>query len=216
MNSIPESTKILLKAYDWDDVTPRLLRYALKKVRFLTWKGIPNSGEIAQDIVQEAILKTWSGERSWIPETHPDLFIHLKSVIKSLISHAVSSPQNTRQIFESSIFPESNTSFFDTVESKSPSPLQNIAKQEDEKEANEFICNFIDYLHDDTPLTKMFECILDGIDKPRDIAKELNIDVTEVYNLRKRLCRAYENFKSDLDKTEKENISEGGDIDGQA
>ena len=210
MTLIPKTTQLLLDNYDWEDTAPRLLKYALQKVRCLTWKGVPKSGEIAQEVVQEAIVKTFSGERSWFPEKHPDLFIHLKSVIKSLISHAVNSMHNTKHVFESSIYPENNTSFFEKKESEVTSPLQNILEEEAEKEANEFLYNLTDYLHDDTALIKLLECFIDGINKPRDIAKKLNIDIAAVYNLQKRMRRAYENFKSTLDHVELEHISKEG------
>lgn len=35
----------------------------------------------------------------------------------------------------------------------------------------------------------IFECWVDGISKPKDIAKELEIEVKEVYNVTKRLER---------------------------
>ena len=216
MAMVPDDTKALLKAYDWDDAIPRLLHYALQRIRRNSWKGISGSSQLAQDIVQDAVLKIHTGERSWDPATHPDLFIYLKGVIKSMISHAVLSPQNKRQILESSMSVENETPFLETVSSGLPSPLQNIAAQEAEKDANEFICNLIDYLHDDPPLMKIVECILDDIVKPRDIAQKLNIDINEVYNRQKRLCRAFENFKLTLDKAIKKDTPEGGDRDEQS
>jgi hypothetical protein len=82
---------------DWADLYPRLLLVAAGKLNRLNWRGqrsgaIPG-GKTAADIVQDAIVKTMSGQRAW-KEQQNSLFDHLAGVISSEISHLVESREN--------------------------------------------------------------------------------------------------------------------------
>ena len=87
MEPIPETIKSRLASENWDEIIPRLTNYALKKVRRLSWKGFPKSIQIAEDIVMDAICKTYTGERVWSPEDRPDRMtyrVHQKTLIRSV------------------------------------------------------------------------------------------------------------------------------------
>ena len=87
---------------DWNDVYPRALLIAAGKLQRLSWRGQPfgaiPGGKTAKDIVQSAIVKTISGERTW--DGKKSLLEHLAGVISSEISHMVRSAENRKTIRE--------------------------------------------------------------------------------------------------------------------
>ena len=82
---------------DWDDLAPRLVLYAHRKINRRIWRGsrsktVPG-GQDANDIAQKAIEKTIAGDRLWKPEKHT-LFKHLTDVVDSEVSHLVNGKEN--------------------------------------------------------------------------------------------------------------------------
>ena len=69
---------------DWDSLLPRLLWYALTNI-YEPARLLPG-GRSAEDIVQEAVAKAFSGDRKWDPVRQPDLEAHLRSTIDSILS----------------------------------------------------------------------------------------------------------------------------------
>lgn len=55
--------------------------------------ALPN-GESVETLVNSAILRVYTGERRWDPDERPDLLIHLKGIVKSLLWHLLESSDN--------------------------------------------------------------------------------------------------------------------------
>ncbi|MEW6055675.1 MAG: hypothetical protein AB1540_03600 [Bdellovibrionota bacterium] len=95
----------LFREADWNNITLRLVKYALFKVRRLEWKtgNFLPKGLLPEDIALEAIRKTCEGIvaqasgkgiRNWNPEVEPELLEHLKGVVDSDVSALVRSAEH--------------------------------------------------------------------------------------------------------------------------
>lgn len=192
-NKVEKRTIELIQQADWDDIVPRLMKYALTKLSIRS--GSPLEGysinEIAHDIVYNSIKKVIEGKRKWEPDRGPLLKFVMFSVIRSEISHLYKSdyysatqrmpvPQE-----DGDMNPVSRDDLPDNVDSDSNvAPDQNIL----EIEMRDSIFKAVE---GDNELSDIVLCMYDGIDKPEDIANQLNVDVKVIYNAKKRLRRIY-------------------------
>lgn len=88
----------LLRDFPWGEHYPELIAFAEWSVQGKQWNsGSLPRGHTAESIVQDVIVKTFSGERTWDPEKG-DLLMWLKYVIRSEISHLVKSVANKIEV----------------------------------------------------------------------------------------------------------------------
>lgn len=191
MTATPKTLSLLQKISDnqWSIILKQLIIYAelrLIKIGFEPRTEIDTvSGE---DFAMEAIEKLFEGERRWDPSKHPDLLIHLKLVVKSLIWNHIKS--STKSIVDTQeLLPAKNEEDGDnmtetndhdtTIEYRDlENPLEIVISHEKwnqieaafGSDSDGFII-FCDWL-DDVP--------------PRLIAENYNLDVTVVYNVIRR------------------------------
>jgi len=157
-------------------------------------------GKTAEDIVTEAILKIYEGERAWSPDRNPDLLEHLKSIIDSDLNHLAEGSEN-RTIRTAAVLRSENENgsngveVIDNTSASDPSPDEEIIKQEDERQSNAFLFAFIDFLNSEKELITVVECIMDGLQKPKDIARKLTMNVLDVNNLQKKMRRRLWEFQ---------------------
>jgi hypothetical protein len=87
----------------YERLTERLVKelivFAIRRSKELRWRTnnameLPG-GETPQSIVSLAIVRVAEGTRQWNPETHPDLGLFLKGVIRSLLNHLATGRENT-------------------------------------------------------------------------------------------------------------------------
>ena len=85
-------TRELIEKTDWEDIIPKLTLYALNRLRLkyfdhdsLLSGFFPK--DIAEEVVMESIRNLLDETRAWDPDEKDDLVIHLKTIIKSEISH---------------------------------------------------------------------------------------------------------------------------------
>lgn len=174
-------------AVDWDEITPRLLLYASRKMERRGWRGAsPGWGEFylsPEDVVHTAIAKTMSGERAWNP-SRIDLFYHLIMVIKSTISNLVRSADNAQLRGE--------TEGFERIPSTSADDPERVA------EARSQLSHFLSFVRREHPdLERMVMTMVnDGALTAPELASKLGCSVRDIYNLRKRLRRAVESYSS--------------------
>ncbi len=89
-----ETLTLLHKLTDnqWSTILKQLIIYAelrLNRIGFEPRSEIDSVN--GEDFAMEAIKKLFEGERKWDHAKHPDLLIHLKLVVKSLISNHIKS-----------------------------------------------------------------------------------------------------------------------------
>ena len=82
----------LIEKADWNRIIPELTLFALGRLRLkLLDNNSPLKGsslkDIAEDVVMESIRKVLDETRAWNHDEKDDLVIHLKTIVKSEISH---------------------------------------------------------------------------------------------------------------------------------
>lgn len=194
MAATPKTLSLLQEITDnqWSIILKQLIIYAELR---LTKIGFEPRTEVdfisGEDFAMEAIKRLFEGERNWNPSKHPDVLIHLKLVVKSLIWNHIKS--SMKSIVSAQELPSAESekdphSVAEPDETDNPktivehpdqeSPLEIVISQEKwnqieaafGEDADGFII-FCDWL-DEIP--------------PRLIAENYNIDVTAVYNVIKR------------------------------
>lgn len=169
------------------------------KIKRISWKNkrIPQ-GKEPEDIVQEAIVDLLDGTRKWnhvkTPDLLPDLLTYLKSVVDSKISNLYSTKEYK---ITQSIQTNKNSADINNFLNNHQIDGVNVNVEDTliEKETQNLI---LETVKGDKKLEDLLLLIMEGYTKPAEIAQHMKIDVKDVYNLKKRLCRACRNV---LDKT---------------
>ena len=80
---------------EWVLIYKELVLFATYKLKELGF-AIRNEPDVmlSEDLAQEAIAKIFEGTRKWDPERFPDISIHLKQVVRSLIANQAKKSQN--------------------------------------------------------------------------------------------------------------------------
>jgi len=158
----------------------RLTDYAASYLRWRTgWirRGVLPEGHDAASIANEAIARVLQGSRRWDPEAEPDLLRYLKSVVKSIVwdlmkgaeKEALEPPGegDERAIEE---FPSGDAGADAEVIAAETADRMLAALQTDDERL-------------------VFLSVLEGNDKPADIARELGLGVREVYRIKRTISR---------------------------
>ena len=136
----------------------------------------------ADDLAMEAIQRVFDGRRKWNPDKDPDFSAYLRSVVKSIYNREVTERIKKEKVFEPTV---DSPNPVDSVPTKLSSPLEDL----EYKEAKKRIYGLFEKEEEQLVLL----CLFEGIDKPADIAKQLNVDVKEIYrinrNIERRLLR---------------------------
>ncbi len=206
MTDLSDSIRAQLQAYPWTESVPRLLVYVRAQARRLVWAGrrggeMPQGRE-AEDIVYGAIAKVLDGSRGWDPAREPDLERYLRSICDSELNHLAVGAENRRIVRESRLAPDPADGgpapgIDSLIAAPAPGPLEALINREAESEAEKFRTAFLAFLVDDPPLAAAVGLMLDGTAKPAMLAASLGMDVTEVYNMRKRLQRRLTEFMTE-------------------
>jgi DNA-directed RNA polymerase specialized sigma24 family protein len=167
------------KGVDWSDQYPRLLLYAEGRLRRLHW---PRGRPQCQDFVQRAIEKALSGERKF--DSGKTLLHNLCQIVSSDISHEVESYNNRHVSFE-------DDAVVNMVDYRQQSP-------EETAHYSHLARHFLDYLgsHDAAARTVADLMINSGITKSTEIAVHRGLSVSEIENIKKRLRRLTENYRT--------------------
>jgi DNA-directed RNA polymerase specialized sigma24 family protein len=210
---VDNRTRELIENADWQNILPKLELFALNRLRLKYFENdSPLKGvhlkDIAEDVVMESIQKLLDETRDWDPDKKDDLAIHLMTIIKSEISHLDDDMEHqaTRR------FPISSSSNDDRpVEEllKRARPLEEHAGVAPDPPLNPEACleekerldgyilmekKIMEKVNHIPELADVVLCILMGTTKPREIAAELRVAVTEINNRQKRLRRIYKDL----------------------
>lgn len=155
-----------IQSVDMDDIIDRMNAYAISHLKSV---GIKNfDGKEPIDFVGDLILKVVEGKRDWT-KAQCSFTEFLFGCLRSEINN----------------FFKTHKSIYDNELPEIPS---NGQPPNDEDKRNQVSDLLKQEGADDDELT-VFECWVDGITKPAEIAKDLGIDVKEVYRITKRLER---------------------------
>jgi DNA-directed RNA polymerase specialized sigma24 family protein len=164
-----------IESVDMDDIIDRLNVYALSRLHSV---GIKNfKGRLPEDFVGDLILKIFEGSRDW-NKANCSFELFLFGCLKSDIDNFFT----TNKFNYTDTLPEvpidGHLSSFEEERQELPVLLK--------KEGS-----------DDEELI-VFECWMEGMNKPAEIAADLGIDVKEVYRITKRLERRLQKIKPQI------------------
>ncbi|MBN1935450.1 MAG: sigma-70 family RNA polymerase sigma factor [Anaerolineae bacterium] len=192
-----ETYKLLLKQ-DWETIGPKLVAFGIRYAERYWWRhgnGNLPSGNMIEDVVQELIARTLSGERQWDPNKI-DLVRWLKQQLPSLINHLCHSAPNKHEvaILENDDGEQLTDQIeyqayrFDAAAVKNTADPEKLVLTEEAIRYRESV--LVQAIDGDTELERILDVICDGCEpKARHLAEELGIPVQDVYNQLKRLRR---------------------------
>jgi DNA-directed RNA polymerase specialized sigma24 family protein len=204
----PETREILLSISDdeWRRHYRELVIYAYARCRRWLWRtgGRENlpEGYSPEAIVQEAIVRLYDGTRVWNHEQHPDSdpVPFLKTVVDSLVWALLSGAEHKRTVSLEqghAAVAGDQEQYFQDIEagaglqnSSSFSPENQVYLEEVEQRIQTVIAD----RHD---LMQLFEHLLEGL-KPSEIAARMNMDVKQIYALRKTFDRRTAEIQREL------------------
>ena len=161
----------ILDNQNWEEIILKLTAYALQLCRF--WNVRPPNGLEAEDIVMDAIDKTYTGVRKWNPEIDGDLYSFLKSAIKSILHNNLVSADTKKR--RSDLYSEDL-------------PHQTDYDPDGEMYSKQIDVGISERLKDEPDLCLVYKALKDGY-RPREIAEDYAIDIKIVRNAQKRLHR---------------------------
>lgn len=196
---------------DWAFIKGQLVRYAEQKVRRKSWHsgGFLPKGHEAPDLVALAIAKTLNailGEKediaTWNEDNNPLLIDHLKDAIDTEVGNLVRSEEHRVTNYSPSVDLEQAREIFE-ASVDSAQLLNNVEVRALEHELFEdFRDKILGRLDGDAQKLFLVYCDLShthDVVKPSDAAIKMGTDVNEVYNLIKKLRRAADQVKKELE-----------------
>lgn len=163
-----EEPGVLKKLYDY--------AYYLQSV-----KGVLPAGFEPEGIVNEAIASFLTGERTWDEHRYPDLVPVMMGMIRSEFSNVLSKEYNRRMLLQSrndeqpiKIDELGNTCGSVTTKGVNDSELAKKIES---------------LIEEDDELYDIYSAIVEGYEKPREIAVRLGLDVKEIKTRLQRLRR---------------------------
>lgn len=174
---------------DWREITLRLASYALKRARYVFRikddTAVLPMGFSVKSVVQEAIRKLLDGTRKWDPDK-VDLFGFLMGAVKSEIGHLLELQDN--QLTDRRCTLED----LDALKGEGPNPEQTLIENENKKIFDLAYQSLIEQAEANSEYGMIALCIMQGVSKPADIAKETGIEITRVYYLKKHWQKDFE------------------------
>ncbi len=209
-----KNTRELLEKADWKRIIPELTLFALNRLRLkVVADNSPLYGSplnvIAQDAVMDSIRKVLDETRAWNPNEKDDLVIHLKTIIKSEISHLDDDKEHqTTERFPTRVNSEDDGPVEELLKKAHPleehaegvvvAPPLNPEEYLVEKELFErykmMEVKILEKVNHIPELEEVVLSIFGGKSKPREIATELGVSVKDINNRQKRLRRIYKDL----------------------
>ena len=151
-----------------------------------------NRQSVAEVLFHEAVLRSIKEDsRNWDPE-RVDLFGFLTGVMRSIVNAAVRSPDNATDSLNEPTADGSST-FLDELADPQPSVEDAIGYSQ---EVSEQVKAIFEAAGDDAVLLKVVEALMDGLEKPADITKLMNVTADVVYQAQRKLRRRVESRKA--------------------
>lgn len=197
-----------LREANWEGIQLELLKYALYRVNRLRWKTqgayLPK-GISAEDLVVQAIQKTFegahraskgesesaTGARFWDPGKNPDLVHFLKGVIDSDVNHLVNSEEHRKTEYKE------DPVGVESIPDHQANPEELFIKKS-EGEGEDGFDAFFERMLEDFKDDREVQLVLrsyreqaegEGAVKPATVAKETGLGIEAIRNAIKRLKR---------------------------
>jgi len=177
-----------LEEADWNDLLPRLLKYArYKSLKLLQFGHIVADPE---ELVEKAIGLAYGvgeddGYREWNKEKFPDLYIFLLTIINSIVSHLIEHHKK---------FPTDGIEDQEIL-SASPNPEEVVIQTDNLEKIQKRIYQAVE---GDDEIETVILFIGEGLTAPRDIAAQTGFDIARVNSILKRIRRKLRPLYSEL------------------
>lgn len=162
-----------IQSIDLEDVIDRMNAYAIGKLRQVRLKDF--DGKEPVDFVGEVILDVLEGTRDW-EKAKCTFREFLFGCLRSKIDGFFNKSKHHADIE----FPE----------------IEDAILTYDYEEKRKQLAGLLKDTGADDEQLLVFECWMDGMKKPVEIATDLGMDVSEIYNITKRLLRSIEKIKT--------------------
>lgn len=190
----PETFEFLkaISEKEWGRIYKELTAYAEYRLEKIGFEPRSEKDNITgEDFASQAIEKVFEGIRTWDFKRFPDLLIHLKGIVKSLISSHLKS--STRSVVRKQSVPD---------EAEESETLKSAKHILDEETPEQVIISSENWKQIETHFGEDeigFLIFCEWIDEipPRIIAENYSIDVKDVYNALKRGRRILKQIFSD-------------------
>ncbi len=184
----PEAQKLVeipnLTDEQWTELVERLTLYADRKLRRLTWRGVPSvrGGQVlgaasGADFAAEAIESFLDESRKWNKTTEPDFMGFLMNVIDSKVSHLVEREENKQSRRIDTGDREREPALY--VAGKAKPADQIVSNEEQQLKTRTAVKK---ELNGDEMAESLFDCYEADITKPQEIAELLGVEVKDVHN----------------------------------
>jgi len=192
-------------------IYPKLVLSVQKRGQAMKWRSGNRyefaKGMTAEDLVQDAIKKLYTEERTWNLEKDDDLEKFLtESVLKSLLSNLVRSKDNTlvqiihqetdRTLDESVKVAKPHEDHATHLMSRINNPEEIAISYEDKneeikrnEEARKILNRLMALASKDKEVTLILECTMEGITKPQMMVEKTGLSIEQIYNGQKRFRR---------------------------
>jgi DNA-directed RNA polymerase specialized sigma24 family protein len=171
------------------DLAIRVRAFAQARSKVYTWwlrpVGALARGNTLDDVVATAVASLFGAKRSWNPNTEPDPFEYLKSVVNSELWKLARSAENRRtsRLTDGQEYESDDTPLTRLVEAEVDAQLQ--------RRRDRFYSLLVEAICDRPDLVELHDLIVNnGTDKPQEIAAQLGISVGDANNLKKRFMTA--------------------------
>lgn len=161
-----------IASIDMDDTIDRMNAYAFSRLRSVQIKDFDGKAPI--DFVGDLLLKIMEGERDWTKAK-----CSFKEFLFGCLKSEISNFFKTRE---------------SVVDDDLPIGLAQKSQNVDEQKAQATALLSKEGANGEE--IEVFECWMDGITKPAEVANELGVDVGDVYTITKRLERRLEKIQT--------------------
>lgn len=186
-----------IKQADWPRITRELAIFACRRVEVTFGKqvgtelALPN-GHSVGSIVNEAVkLFFEEGIREWDP-LRGELVPFLKGIVKSIVSHLKELKENELLDKGKSLEDHFN------IMTENPGPEEVLAEKARRKLIMEAHERMLQKANGYSDYESVALCLMNGIDKPADIAEETGLDIKMVYYLNRCWKKDFEQIISDI------------------
>lgn len=197
-----------LRSQDWGNISKRLLLYAIKRAQRYGWidsetKIFAGGDFTVDDIVQEVVMKTLSGEWNWDSSKYP-LFTWLKHRINSVMDHWINSkfrkheiPFADEDLNEEAGEKSNSIAIEDAEDLYATEPEVELLHGESRQNASITVKLLFESITGDLELEALVDYVMNtGETRPRFVAKSLGTTVENVNNRKKRLYRHLQGLKT--------------------
>ena len=180
-----------LASEDLEMICAVLVSYTVNRSRMMYGWYTDESGMLPNsmspvDIVHTAIQQTITQERTWNEEKHATLLLHLKSTVNSLLSNTYRSWINR---------------YVSRYDSEKMARLPDHSHEGTIRHVliQRVVQKLRERMVDRPELIEVIDAILEGYEKPREIAEQIGVEADEIYKRMRRIRRLVFNYAPDLD-----------------